>query len=112
LIRTPPTPDFREILRTHGATVIPPIARTDTGPETLARLQEKENRSFTESLALSVLFMSGENGQATIRSIKKDGMERVAALDDTNIEFYQFLPPLRLASSRERSAIRIHADRR
>lgn len=85
-------PDFREILRTHGASVIPPIARTDTGPETLARLKDKDHRSFTESLALSVLFMSGENGQATIRSIKRDGMERVAALDDTSVAFYQFLP--------------------
>ena len=84
--------DFREILRTHGAVVIPPIARTDTGPETLARLKEKPKHSFTESLALGVLFMSGENGQATIRSIKKDGMERVASLEDTSIEFYQFLP--------------------
>ncbi len=84
--------DFREILRTHGAVIIPPIARTDTSPETLSRLQEKDKRSFTESLALSVLFLSGENGQATIRTIKKDGMERVAALENTDVEFYQFLP--------------------
>ena len=27
-------PDFREILRAHGAAVIPPIAQTDAGPET------------------------------------------------------------------------------
>ena len=85
-------PDFREILRNHGAVVIPPVARTDTGPETLVRLKQKEKRSFTESLALSVLFLSGENGQATIRTIKKDGMERVSALENTDVEFYQFLP--------------------
>src|SRR5207249_4324262 len=59
-------PDFRDILRTHGAAVIPPIALTDAGPEALAALRAKGRRSFTESLALSVLFLSGENGQATI----------------------------------------------
>ncbi len=85
-------PDFREILRAHGAAVIPPIARTDTGPETFTRLKEKSDRTFTESLALSVLFLSGENGQATIRTIKQDGLDRVASLQDTDVAFYQFLP--------------------
>src|SRR6185437_387097 len=84
--------DFRDILRAHGAAVIPPVARTDAGPETLARLRSKPKRGFTESVALSVLFLSGENGQATIRTIKNDGLERVAALDDTDVAFYQFLP--------------------
>ena len=60
-------PDFRDILRVHGAAVIPPIAQTDAGPETLAYLRSKSKRSFTESLAKSVLFLSGENGQSTIR---------------------------------------------
>jgi hypothetical protein len=85
-------PDFRDILRTHGAAVIPPVGRTDAGPETLARLREKSQRSFTESLALSVLLLSGENGQGTIKTIKNDGLERVAALSSTDVEFYQFLP--------------------
>ena len=84
--------DFREILRTYGAAVIPPIARSDSGPETLDRLRSKSKRSFTESIAFSVLYLSGENGQATIRTIKNDGLERVASLNDTDVSFSQFLP--------------------
>ena len=85
-------PDFRAILRTHGAAVIPPIAQADPGPQTLAYLGAKSRRSFTESLALAALFASGDNGQATIRTIKKDGLERVAQLNQSDIQFYQFLP--------------------
>ncbi|WP_422928384.1 hypothetical protein [Singulisphaera sp. PoT] len=84
--------DFREILRTHGAAIIPPIAATDAGPETLTHLRSKSKKSFTESLALSVLFLSGDNGQATIRTIKKDGLERVAQLNASDVNFTQFLP--------------------
>ena len=47
-----PDPDFREILLTHGAAIIPAIAQADAGPETLAYLGTKGKRSFTESLAL------------------------------------------------------------
>ena len=85
-------PDFREILRTHGAAVIPPIAQADAGPEALAYLEAKTRRSFTESLALAALFASGDNGQATIRTIKNDGLERVAQLNQSGVQFYQFLP--------------------
>ncbi|WP_406698776.1 hypothetical protein V5E97_07805 [Singulisphaera sp. Ch08] len=84
--------DFREILRTYGAAIIPPIAVTDSGPETLAYLRSKPKRSFTESVAASVLFLSGDNGQATIKTIKKDGIERVAELNSSELKFYQFLP--------------------
>jgi hypothetical protein len=84
--------DFREILRAYGAPIIPPIAQADAGPETLAALRAKPQRSFTESLAQGVLFLSGDNGQATIRMIRKDGLERVAALNSSELEFYQFLP--------------------
>ena len=85
-------PDFREILRAHGAAVMPPIARTDAGPEMFACLKEKSDRTFSESLALSVLFLSGENGQATIRTIKNDGLDRVSSIQDSDVAFYQFLP--------------------
>ncbi|HEX8200721.1 MAG TPA: hypothetical protein VF590_09555 [Isosphaeraceae bacterium] len=85
-------PDFREILRAHGPAVIPPIAQTDAGPEVLAALRSKAQRSFTESLALGISFLSGESGQGTIRTIKADGLERVAALNATDVQFYQFLP--------------------
>jgi hypothetical protein len=85
-------PDFRDILRTHGAAVIPPIAQADAGPETLAYLQAKTRRSFKESLALAALFAAGENGHAVIRTIQEDGLERVAQLNDGVIRFYQFLP--------------------
>ena len=84
--------DFRAILRTHGAAVMPPIAQADAGPRTLAYLGAKDRRSFTESLALAALFASGDNGQATIRTIKNDGLERVAQLNQSEIQFYQFLP--------------------
>ena len=87
-----PDPDFREILRTSGAAVIPAIAQADAGPETLAYLGAKTRRSFTESLALAALFASGDNGQATIRTIKNDGLARVAQLSQNEIQFYQFLP--------------------
>jgi hypothetical protein len=85
-------PDFRDILRTYGAAVIPPVAQTDAGPETLAFLRAKAKPSFTESVARSVLFLSGENGQATIRMIKHEGLDRVAALNSTELKYYQFLP--------------------
>src|SRR5208282_5770007 len=35
-------PDFREILRSLGGAIIPPIAQADTGPEALAVLQSKD----------------------------------------------------------------------
>jgi len=85
-------PDFREILRSLGGAIIPPIAQADTGPEALAVLQSKDRRSFSESLAKMALLASGDNGQAVIRTIKKDGMERVAYLNRGEIRFYQFLP--------------------
>ncbi len=72
--------------------MIPPIAQADAGPETLAYLQAKPRRSFSETVARSVLFLSGENGQATIRTIKASGLERVAELNSTELKFYQFLP--------------------
>jgi hypothetical protein len=84
--------DFRDILRTHGAAVIAPVAQADAGPETLAYLQSRENPSFRESLAKSVLLLARENGQATIRLIKDEGLERVAALNSTELKYYQFLP--------------------
>ncbi len=87
-----PDPDFRAVLRAHGAAVIPPIAQADAGPEMLAYLSAKGRRSFTESLALAALFAAGENGQATIRTIKNDGLKRVAQLNQSEIKFYQFLP--------------------
>jgi hypothetical protein len=85
-------PDFRQVLRTYGAAIIPPIAQADTGPDTLAYLQAKTRRSFTESLALAALFAAGDNGQAMIQTIKDDGLERVAELNQSEVRFYQFLP--------------------
>ena len=84
--------DFREILRKDGAAIIPPIARADTGPEALALLQTKARWTWSERLAHTVLNLSGDNGQATIRLIKKDGLKRVAELASTDVGFSQFLP--------------------
>jgi hypothetical protein len=85
-------PDFRDVLRAYGAAAIPPLARADGGPEALSHLQTKSKRSFSESVALSVLFLSGDSGQATIRMMKRDGLARVNALDSTDVAYYQFLP--------------------
>jgi hypothetical protein len=85
-------PDFRDILRQYGPPIIPPIAQTDAGPETLAYLRSKPKKSFTESLAQGMLYISGDNGQATIRMIKNDGLDRVSSLASSDVEFVQFLP--------------------
>ena len=85
-------PDFREILRADGAAVIPPVARADSAPEALALLKSKPRWSWSERLAHSVLALSGDSGQATIRLIKDDGLSRVAELERSDVEFQQFLP--------------------
>lgn len=85
-------PDFREVLRRHGGAIIPPIARADVGPETLALLQAKDQRSMTESLAKTALYLSGDDGQSVIRTIRKDGLERVASLSEQELRYYHFLP--------------------
>jgi hypothetical protein len=84
--------DFRDILRTYGAGIVPPIAQADTGPEALALLQSKEKRSYGESLAKLALLASGDSGQAVIRTIRQDGLARAASLSNSEIRFYQFLP--------------------
>lgn len=84
--------DFRDILRAHGAAVIGPVARTDAAPETLTRLRGLPRWSYRETLAGAVMAVSNESGQATIRTIKKEGLERVASLDSGDVAYYQFLP--------------------
>ncbi len=84
--------EFQTILRRHGPKVIPPIARSDVAPNVLLMLQQKPRKSLTESLAEQVISWSGDNGQATIRTIARDGLGRVAELNDTDLQFYQFLP--------------------
>jgi hypothetical protein len=84
--------DFRQILRTHGAATVPLIAQADAAPETLVYLQSKSKRTFSEALAMSVLFASGDNGSAVIRLIKNEGMERAAQFNQNDVQFYQFLP--------------------
>src|SRR5262249_58317114 len=44
-------PDFRDVLRAYGPSVIPPIALADASPETLALLRSKRDKSFQETLA-------------------------------------------------------------
>jgi hypothetical protein len=85
-------PDFRDILRQHGGAVIGPIARTDASPETLTKLHEMPKWSYRERLAYSVMAVSNESGQATIRTIKNDGLARVAQFNDAPLAYYQFLP--------------------
>ncbi len=84
--------DFQTILARDGAAIIPPIARTDTGPEALSLLKSKPRWNWSERLAHTVLNLSGDNGQATIKMIKKDGLGRVAELNSSDVGFAQFLP--------------------
>lgn len=84
--------DFRDVLRRYGAPAIAPIARADMAPGVLSSLRAKPNRSFRETLSIGILALSKENGQAAIAAIKKDGLDRVASLNDADVEFYQFLP--------------------
>jgi hypothetical protein len=85
-------PEFREILRSYGGAVIPPIAQVDASPEALAMLQAKERRTLSESLAKLALLASSDSGQEVIRTIRKDGLERVAYLYQSGVQFQQFLP--------------------
>lgn len=85
-------PDFLEIVRAHGPAVFPAIARADQAPEVLAYLRGKTGRSLVESLAMGIQSLEKESGQATIRRIRHDGLERVEALDSTELQAYQFLP--------------------
>lgn len=84
--------DFRTILARDGARVIPPIARADASPEVLLALRGKPRKSFTEGLAEQVLSLSGENGQAVIRTIRDDGLARAQELDRGDVRFEMFLP--------------------
>jgi hypothetical protein len=83
---------FREILRRHGSAIILPIAQSDLSPELVAKLRDKASRSTTESLALGVMSLSGDSGQATIQIIHDDGLARVAQIQKTNISAVEFLP--------------------
>ena len=85
-------PDFRDVLKSYGAAAIPPIAQTDLAPAALAALRAKKDRSYAESASLALLFLSGDNGQATIRRMKKEGLDRVAELNASDVQFNQLLP--------------------
>ena len=83
---------FRDILRRYGSAIILPIAQSDMSPELVARLNEKTDRSITESLALGVMSLSAESGQSTIRMIHDDGLVRVAQVQNSAISAVEFLP--------------------
>lgn len=83
---------FREILRREGAAVIPPIARSDMSPELVARLRSKNERTVVDSLALGVMSLSGDSGQATIRMIYEDGLQRASQVYDSELSAVEFLP--------------------
>ena len=84
--------EFREILRQHGPAIIPPVAQSDLSPELVAKLKEKSDRSTTDSLALGVMSLSGESGQATIHTIYTDGLQRATELQRTEVSAVEFLP--------------------
>ena len=73
--------DFQEILRGHGAGGYSADRPGRLWSRDACLPRGKSKRTLTESLALAALFASGDNGQSTIRTIKNDGLERVAELD-------------------------------
>ena len=89
---TPPTPISARSSEPRARRSSRRSPRPTPGPKRWPISEPRAQRSFTESLALAALFASGDNGQATIRTIKNDGLERVAQLNQTEIRFYQFLP--------------------
>jgi hypothetical protein len=92
LAKYAPDPDFREILRRYGPRVIPPVAQSDPAPEALAALRTKAEKSWKERLAQGMLAASRDSGQATIRLIRADGIERVESLNSSSTSLVQFLP--------------------
>ena len=72
--------------------MIPPIAQADAGPQTIAFLQSQDAALVPRVAGPVGPLAAGENGQATIRTIQDDGLERVAELGDSALQFYQFLP--------------------
>jgi hypothetical protein len=87
-----PDAAFRDILQKYGPRVIEPIAQSDPAPENLAALRAKQDKGFKEILLQGLLAVSRDSGQATIKLIQKDGIERVESLASTDMAFYQFLP--------------------
>lgn len=87
-----PDTEFREILRQHGSAIIPPVAQSDLNPELVAKLRDKTDRTTTESLALGVMSLSGDSGQATIHTIYTDGLQRALQLQRTDVSTVEFLP--------------------
>jgi hypothetical protein len=84
--------EFREILVRFGAAVVPPIAQSDESFRSLATLEGKSDKTIPEMMAQGVLAVSGESGQATIRMIRIDGLERAREVQTTELHFAQFLP--------------------
>lgn len=84
--------EFRDVLRRHGSAIIQPIAQSDLSPELVAKLREKTDRSSAESLALGVMSLSGDSGQATIRMIHEDGLARASQVQGTEVSAVEFLP--------------------
>ncbi|CAN5915341.1 hypothetical protein BH23PLA1_BH23PLA1_34620 [soil metagenome] len=85
-------PEFRDILRTYGPAIIPPIASADAGPENLAFLRSQSALTMKERVALGITSLSRESGQGTIRLIKKDGLDRVAELSEAEMNYYELVP--------------------
>lgn len=85
-------PSFRTILARDGAEVIPPIYHSDESLQALTQLQAKPDRSWMEHLATGILSLSGESGQATIRMIERDGLQRANEVQSAELHFAQFLP--------------------
>lgn len=85
-------PTFRDILRNYGSAIIPPIAQTDLSPQLLSELRQKSDRSNLETLALTLMNLSGDSGQATIQMIHEDGLDRVSQVYQSELSAVELLP--------------------
>ena len=83
---------FRRIVERDGAPAVLAVAAACTAEESREFLAAKQQRTWSEGLALAALRLAGDDGDKTIRTIDRDGIDRVQALAATNIEFYQLLP--------------------
>ena len=83
---------FRRIVERDGTPAILAVAAACSAEESREFLAAKSNRTWSEGLALAALRLAGDTGDKTIRTIDRDGIDRVQALAGTEIEFYQLLP--------------------
>lgn len=86
------SPDFRRIVDRDGSAAVLAVAQACSSEEARRFLAAKADRTWTEAFALTALRLAGDSGDCAIRMIDRDGLERAAALANSETKVYQFLP--------------------